>query len=72
MHRVRAHGYISRNRADLWRLPPPSPACVCTGEITRSEFKELIASGAMAEIELDDLRATLEPKESDDVEDVLK
>ena len=33
------------------------------GEITRAEFEQLVASGAMAEIELEDLRSTLEMQE---------
>ena len=35
----------------------------CTGEITKAEFEELIASGAMANIELEDLRSTLETQQ---------
>ena len=42
---------------------------MCEGEITKDEFTALVASGAMAEIELEDLRAALEPQAADEKEE---
>ena len=52
-------------------FPLSDAACpyVCEGEITKDEFIALVASGAMAEIELEDLRAALEPHAADEKEE---
>ena len=40
------------------------------GAISKAEFEELVASGAMADIELEDLRAALEASEEEEEKEV--